>query len=145
MLYFLGASKSNANRIGANMEYVAIITVIILLHYFYLGLQSGMARTKAGLQAPAVTGDELYERKFRIHQNTMEQLVGFLPAMWMFAYYVNPVYGALLGVVFLIGRIVYSASYSADPAKRGAGFAIGFLAMVTGYIGTLIGTIGNLI
>jgi len=126
------------------MDYVAIVTVLILLQYFYFGLASSMAREKAGLKAPAITGDEVYERKYRVHQNTMEQLVSFLPAMWMFSHYIGPMYGAGLGVAFLVGRALYSASYAKDPATRGKGFLIGFLAMAAGYIGTLYGAVINL-
>jgi uncharacterized MAPEG superfamily protein len=127
------------------MEYVAIITVLILLQYFYFGMASGLARGRAGLAAPAITGDELYERKYRIHQNTMEQLVSFLPAMWMFAHYVSPIYGAGLGVAFLVGRTIYSVSYAKDPATRGKGFMIGFIAMLIGFGGTLYGAVMNLL
>jgi len=123
------------------MDYVAIVTALILLQYFYFGLASGLARGKAGLQAPAITGDEVYERKYRIHQNTMEQLMSFLPAMWMFSYYVSPVYGAGLGVAFLVGRAIYSISYAKDPATRGKGFAIGAFAMLIGFGGTLYGAV----
>lgn len=127
------------------MEYVAIITVLILLQYTYFGFASGLARGKAGLEAPAVTGDELYERKFRVHQNTMEQLVSFLPAMWMFSYYVSPIYGAGLGLAFLVGRAIYSGSYAKDPATRGKGFMIGFLAMLISFGGTLYGAVVSLL
>jgi uncharacterized MAPEG superfamily protein len=127
------------------MEYVAVITVLILLQYFYFGVASGLARGKAGLEAPAITGDALYERRYRIHQNTMEQLVSFLPAMWLFAYYVSPVYGAGLGVAFLVGRTLYSISYAKDPAARGKGFMIGFIAMLIGFGGTLYGAVVNML
>jgi uncharacterized MAPEG superfamily protein len=127
------------------MEYVAVITVLILLQYFYFGVASGLARGKAGLEAPAITGDALYERRYRIHQNTMEQLVSFLPAMWLFAYYVSPVYGAGLGVAFLVGRTLYSISYAKNPATRGKGFMIGFIAMLIGFGGTLYGAVVNML
>jgi uncharacterized MAPEG superfamily protein len=127
------------------MEYVAVITVLILLQYFYFGVASGLARGKAGLEAPAITGDALYERRYRIHQNTMEQLVSFLPAMWLFAYYVSPVYGAGLGVAFLVGRTIYSISYAKNPATRGKGFMIGFIAMLIGFGGTLYGAVINIL
>jgi hypothetical protein len=127
------------------MEYVAVITVLILLQFFYFGVASGLARGKAGLEAPAITGDALYERRYRIHQNTMEQLVSFLPAMWLFAYYVSPVYGAGLGVAFLVGRTLYSISDANNPATRGKGFMIGFIAMLIGFGGTLYGAVVNML
>lgn len=127
------------------MAYVAIVTVLLLLQYSYFGMAAGAARSKAGLQAPATTGDALYERKFRIHQNTMEQLVAFLPTMWLFSHYIGPLYAAGLGVAFFIGRAVYSISYSRDPASRGMGFAIGFFALLIGLIGTLYGAVVSLL
>jgi glutathione S-transferase len=75
----------------------------------------------------------------------MEQLVSFLPAMWMFSYYVSPMYGAGLGIAFLVGRAIYSASYAKDPATRGKGFMIGFLAMLIGFGGTLYGAVVSIL
>ncbi|MDA8752779.1 MAPEG family protein [Halieaceae bacterium] len=127
------------------MAYVAIVTLVLLLQYTYFGMAAGMARGKAGLQAPATSGDELYERKFRIHQNTMEQLVSFLPAMWLFSHYIGPLYAAGLGVAFFIGRMIYSSSYTRDPASRGPGFGIGFLALLIALAGTLYGAVMSLL
>ncbi len=127
------------------MEYVALVTVAILVQYFALGLLAAFAREKAGLKAPAISGEEIFERRFRVHQNTMEQLVSFLPAMWMFSYYVDSCYGALLGVAFFIGRIIYSRAYVADPTSRTIGFTIGFFAFVIALLGTLISVVMSLV
>ena len=35
-----------------------------------------------------------------------------------------------LGLVFFLGRLLYRAGYMQDPAKRGPGMMIGFLANV---------------
>ena len=61
------------------MEYVAIVTVLVLIEYFVFGALVGRARGRAEIEAPATTGDPIFERYFRVHQNTMEQLVMFLP------------------------------------------------------------------
>lgn len=127
------------------MEYVVLVTIAILVQYFALGLMAALARGKAGLEAPATTGDEVYERRFRVHQNTMEQLVSFLPAMWMFSYYVDSCYGALLGVAFFIGRIIYSRAYVADPGSRTIGFGIGFFAFAIALVGTVISVVMALV
>jgi uncharacterized MAPEG superfamily protein len=123
------------------MEAVAIITVLALAQFIFFGFQVGAARGKAGIRAPAITGEPTYERRFRVHQNTMEQLVVFVPALWLFAHYINPLWGAGIGVVYLLGRFLYSAAYVEDPAKRGMGFTMSFLPTVVMLIWVLATTI----
>jgi uncharacterized membrane protein YecN with MAPEG domain len=112
------------------MEYVALVTLLLLLQYLGFMMLVGAARAKSGIKAPAVTGDENFERAYRVHTNTLEQLVTTLPALWLSGLYFNPLVAALLGLAFFLGRILYRAGYVNDPAKRGTGFAIGFLATV---------------
>ncbi|MGK0374691.1 MAG: putative MAPEG superfamily protein [Arenicella sp.] len=112
------------------MTYVALVTLIILIQYFFFMLQAGMARGKDTVVAPATTGDEMYERKSRVQMNTLEQLIITLPAIMICAHYFRPDVAAILGWAFIIGRFVYSYSYIKDPKSRGAGFMIGFLANV---------------
>ena len=127
------------NNIG--MEPIAIVTAIVLLQYFFFSLSVGQARVKTGVNAPAVTGDPVFERHFRVQQNTLELLVIFLPALWLFGYYVHVWIGAGLGLVFVVGRFLYRQSYIADPAARGKGFIIGMLAIVILLLGGLGGAI----
>ena len=100
-----------------------------------------MARGKYGIEAPATTGNEIFERKFRVQQNTLEQLIVFLPALWMFGTFVSATIGAGLGVVFLVGRVVYAMGYVSDPKKRTPGFLMGFLANAALVVGSLGGAI----
>lgn len=109
------------------MELVAIVTILALGQYVLFSIQVGSMRGKHGVKAPAVAGHADFERMFRIQQNTMEQLVVFVPALWIFARYVNPLWAAGLGLVFIIGRFIYRSSYLKDPANRGMGFTITFL------------------
>ena len=120
------------------MEAVAIVTIIALAQYVFFAIQVGAMRAKHGVNAPAVTGHPEFERMFRIQQNTMEQLVAFIPALWIFAWLVNPLWGAGFGVVFIIGRFIYWSSYQKDPASRGAGFTITFLPTVVMLVWSLI-------
>lgn len=120
------------------MEAVAIVTIIALAQYVFFAIQVGAMRAKHGVNAPAVTGHQEFERMFRIQQNTMEQLVAFIPALWIFAWLVNPLWGAGFGVVFIIGRFIYWSSYRKDPASRGAGFTITFLPSVVMLVWSLI-------
>lgn len=109
------------------MEPVIIVTILALAQYVYFGITVGGVRAKTGVKAPASSGDAEFERANRVHLNTLEQLVVMLPALWLYAHYVNPLWGAGLGVVYLIGRFIYKAAYMKDPASRAIGFMLSFL------------------
>jgi glutathione S-transferase len=109
------------------MEAVVIVTVLALVQYTYFGIQVGAAHQKYGVKLPAMSGDQQFERVNRVHQNTLEQLVVFIPALWLYAHFVNPLWGAGMGVVYLIGRFIYSSAYTKDPASRSLGFMLTFL------------------
>ncbi len=126
------------------MAYVDIVTALALLQFIVFGFQVGGARAKYGVKAPAVTGNEIFERHFRVQQNTLEQLIVFVPGLYLFSHYFNPLWAAALGVVYLIGRQVYAASYVKDPAKRGPGFGLTFLPTVILILGGLIGAVLHL-
>lgn len=127
------------------MSYVHIVTVLALLQFAVFGFKVGKARGTYGIKAPAITGNEIFERHFRVQQNTLEQLVLLLPGLYLYSHYFNPVVAAILGVIYLIGREIYCASYVKDPAKRSAGYALSFLPAVILLIGGLIGAIKSLL
>jgi uncharacterized MAPEG superfamily protein len=122
------------------MEFVAFVIALALLEFSIFGMLVGRARGKYKVAAPAIGGHPVFERYFRVHQNTMEQLVAFVPATWLFATYVNPTWAAWLGLVFVVGRALYLVGYVADPAKREIGFALSALPVVILIIGALWGT-----
>jgi glutathione S-transferase len=93
------------------IEYTAIVTLLALMQFMLFSIQVGSMRVKHGVKAPAIAGHPEFERMFRVQQNTMEQLVVFVPALWIFAYLVNPLWGAGIGLLFIIGRFVYRAAY----------------------------------
>lgn len=123
------------------MESIAIVTVLALLQLFVFAFLVGRQRAKHGIKAPAISGEAEFERAFRIHQNTLEQLVIFIPALWLFGYYVHALIAAGIGLIFIIARFVYRGSYLNDPAKRTAGFGVGALAMMVLLVGGLIGAV----
>ncbi len=121
------------------MAYVDIVTALALLQFIVFVMQVSRARGKYGVLAPAITGNEIFERHFRVQQNTLEQLIVFLPGLYLFARYFNPLWAAGLGLIYLIGRQVYSASYVRDPKTRSAGFGLTFLPTIVLIAGGLIG------
>jgi glutathione S-transferase len=104
-----------------------------------------MARGRYGVAAPAVTGHPDFERAFRIQQNTVEQLVLFLPSLWVFSLEVSQLWGGVIGLVFVAARVVYVVSYRRNPAARGPSFTIGFIAAVLLLLGGLAGTVKTLL
>ena len=123
------------------MEYVAIVMLLAVLEYVVIMFLVGRARGKYAIEAPATSGHEIFERYFRVQQNTIEQLLIFVPSLWAFGYFLNPVAAAAIGLVFVLGRAVYLRGYVRDPAKRGLGFAITFLANIVLLLGGLGGAI----
>ena len=114
--------------------------VILLALVVYLGTMVHCARMRARhrIMAPATVGHPDFERAYRIQQNTLEQLVPFVPAVWLFSTLVNPLLGAALGAIWLLGRVLYAVSYARSPEKRGPGFIIAFVILIVLVIGALV-------
>ena len=124
---------------------LAIVTGLALIEYMVFSFRVGLARGKYDIQAPAVSGNEIFERHYRVQMNTVEQLAVFLPALWIFGNFVSAPIGAALGVAFLIGRAIYAVSYVADPKKRTLGFLIGYLSNVALVLGSIGGAAAALL
>ena len=122
----------------------ALVTVLAVLLYFFMGLRVGKARATYGIHAPAMTGHPDFERLVRVHANTLEAMPLFLPLLWLFAIYIGDRWAALIGLVWIIGRILYMTGYAADAKKRGTGFMVQFFALVALTIGVLYGIIKGL-
>jgi glutathione S-transferase len=120
------------------MAYLAIVTVFALTQYIWFGLKVGRARAQYGVAAPATSGNEIFERHFRVHMNTLEQLVLFLPTLWIFGTYVSPIWAAGLGVVYITGRFIYASAYLRDPKSRSLGFALTSIPTLAMMVGTLV-------
>ena len=127
------------------MQYVYLVIVLALVEYMVFGGIVGYARGKYGIKAPATTGSAEFERAFRVHQNTLEGLIVFVPAIWLFANYVHATAAAIIGAVALIGRVLYARGYMADPEKRGPGAGICGITNMILVLGALIGLIVDLI
>ncbi len=116
---------------------VAIVTLLVGLVCFGMALAVARAHARTGILAPAMTGDAYLERCIRAHINTLEWIPIFLPAMWLFAVYWSPAWAAVLGGVWLIGRILYFLGYVAAPGKRFPGFFIQSTAVFVLSLGAL--------
>ncbi len=126
------------------MAYVDIVTALALLQFIVFGFKVGRARGRYGVKAPAVTGNATFERLFRVQQNTLEQLIVFLPGLYLFSRYFSPRAAAVLGVIYLIGREVFAFTYVKEPAKREIGFGLTILPTVILVLGGLFGAIRSL-
>ena len=125
--------------------YTAAVTLLALLLYMILTMVAGQARSKFGVKAPAVTGNENFERAYRVQMNTVEQLVFFLPALWLYALLLSDKGAAVGGLIWLAGRSLYAVTYLADPAKRGPGIVISMLAQTGLFLGAAYGVVRALI
>ena len=127
------------------MEYTTLVIMLALAQYLFFVGKTGQFRGKYGVKAPICTGDVNFERMFRIQQNTMEQLIVFIPALLAFSYFISPVWGPCLGLVFIVGRFVYYRAYLNDPAKRGPGMLMTYFTNCLLVLGATVGAILALI
>jgi uncharacterized MAPEG superfamily protein len=127
------------------MPYVAIVTVLALLEFLWLGVRVGKARALYGIHAPATSGHDIFDRHFRVQMNTVEQLLIFLPSLWIFARYISPIWAAALGAVFIIGRAIYAVTYVRDPKSRSLGFGLTALPTLIMMIGILVWAVRALV
>ena len=104
----------------------------------------GRARGTYGIKAPATTGNEQFERYYRVQMNTLELLVVLLPALWLAATYWSPAIMAGIGAVYLVGRVLYFREYIQQPTSRTLGFSLSFLPILALLIAALAGIIRSL-
>lgn len=121
------------------MELVYLTILLALLEYTVMAALVGRARGKYGIRAPATTGHPDFERVNRVHINTLEHLILFIPAVWIFGQYVSALWAAVLGGVFVIGRAVYAVGYIRAAEKReiGAGITgiVNLILLIGGFVG----------
>ena len=123
------------------MELVYVTIVLALLEYVVMGALVGRARAKYGIHAPAMTGHPAFERTNRVHVNTLENLIIFIPAVLLFASYVSVRWAAILGVVFVVARVVYAVGYLSAAEKRSIGAGITGIVDIVLVVGALIGLV----
>ena len=119
------------------MEYVIAVVMLAVLQYTWFAIEVGRARGRFEVPAPATSGNENFERFFRAHQNTTEQLVVFLPAIFACAYLVNETLAAAMGLLFVVGRLMYFRGYTDPEKSRSLGFGLGLIANAVLILATL--------
>lgn len=115
-----------------------IVTILTLFVYFRMAMKVGRTRAKLNVPAPAMTGPNKFMRVLRVHENTMEGLLMFLPSLWLFALTTHDLWAAIIGIFYPIGRLIYARGYYAEAGKRSTGFTIGLASTAILMIGSLI-------
>ncbi len=126
-------------------HYTALVTCLAILFYFFASVQVSRARVAYGVKLPAIFGHPDFERVFRVQMNTLEWMPIFLPSLWLFAVYISDTIAAAIGLVWIVGRILYMTGYTKAVAKRGPGFAIQALATIVLLLGALGAIVWRLI
>jgi len=127
------------------MNWVSLVTLLAVLQSVVLGGLVAWARSRYSLPAPAITGNEYFERYFRVHYNTNEQLIVFLPAIWLFGKYISYKWAAILGAVYLVGRVLYAVGYVRSPKQREIGFAMSSIPTYALLVGAIYGAIAAIV
>ena len=127
------------------MIWVDIVGLLAVVQLFVFGVLVGRARGKYGVAAPATSGHPIFERYYRVQMNTVESLLVFLPGLWLAAKYWSPGYSAILGVVYLLGRVIYLNAYVNDPKRRALGFSLSMLPAMVLVVAALVGAMRQLV
>ena len=123
------------------MVWIELVTVLALLQLLLFAALVSRARVKYGVKAPATTGNEMFERYYRVQMNTIELLIVFLPALWLAGKYWSPYFAALAGAIYLIGRMLYLNGYVKNPGSRNLGFSLSAIPIIALLVADLAGVI----
>jgi glutathione S-transferase len=126
-------------------KFTALVTLLAVILYFWMGFRVGRARAKFRIKAPATTGNPDFERVFRVQMNTLEWMPIFLPAIWLAAVYVNDVFAAAVGLVWIAGRVLYMQGYTQAAEKREPGFFVQAIGAGVLWATALVGVIKSML
>jgi glutathione S-transferase len=127
------------------MQYIELVAVLAVFQYLSFVVLTGKARGQSGLKAPAMIGHEGFERMYRVQMNTLENLVVFMPSLYLAARYWPAYLVAGLGAVYLIGRLIYWRAYVRDPAKRALGFMLSMVPTTALAVLALVGILMEMV
>jgi uncharacterized membrane protein YecN with MAPEG domain len=118
-------------------SWTAVVTCLALVLYAALAVAVARARAKYNIPAPATTGHPFFERILRVQANTSEQMLLFLPSLWLFSFYVSAGWASVLGIIWIAARIAYAVGYARDPERRLGSFAVGLGATIALFLGSI--------
>ncbi|HEX5281899.1 MAG TPA: MAPEG family protein [Micropepsaceae bacterium] len=119
--------------------YTPIVTLLTVAWYFFLATQVAAAHGRFKVSLPAMTGNPDFERIYRVHVNTLEWMPTFMLPLWLCAIYLSDVIAAALGLLWIMGRIIYFAGYRKAVEKRLPGFFIQSSACFLLFVGAVVG------
>lgn len=122
------------------MIWIHLVILIAVLQFLIFAILVGKARYRFGVKAPAVTGNENFERYYRAQMNTLENLIVFIPSILIASTYWAPYLMAFFGFIFLLGRTLYFIAY-VNGKKRTVPFLMG---MIPNFIFVILGILGTL-
>ena len=123
------------------MPLVHIVVGLALAQFLFFCFAVGKARGTYKVAAPATTGNEIFERYFRVQMNTLELLIIFVPSIVLSGQYFGSYFATALGVVYLIGRMIYFTSYVKDPKSRSMGYGLSALPVMVLLASAIVGAI----
>ena len=129
----------------STLPLTSLVTLLAVALMFWTAINVGKARAKYEVKAPATSGHEMFDRAYRIQMNTLESAMLLLPSMWIYAGLIGDLGAGVSGGIWITGRIWYALAYQQNPAKRGPGFGISFLAIAGMWVGSLWAVIKLLI
>jgi glutathione S-transferase len=126
-------------------HYTALVSLLAILFYFFVATRVARARGRFGVKLPAVTGNPDFERVYRVQMNILEWMPTFMVPLWLFALYVSDMWAAVLGLIWIGGRIMYFVGYSQAVEKRLPGFFVQSLVCTILLIGAVVGIVMHLL
>ena len=123
------------------MPLVHIVVGLALVQFLFFCFAVGKARGTYKVAAPATTGNEMFERYFRVQMNTLELLIIFVPSILIFGQYLGAYVAVALGAIYLVGRLIYFTSYVKDPKSRSMGYGLSALPVMILLAGSIFGAI----
>ncbi len=120
---------------------VVVLTAVQLMVFSFL---VGRGRVKYNVPAPAMSGHPTWERLNRVHQNSIEQAIVFIPLLLMFSGTWGQRDAVGLGVIYLLARTLYGVGYVRDPKSRGPGAVLTFIVEVLLALGAIVAILWKL-
>jgi glutathione S-transferase len=126
-------------------KFTALVTLLAVIVYFWIGFRVGQARAKYKIRAPATTGNTDFERVYRVQMNTLEWMPIFLPGIWLAALYASDATAAGIGLAWIVGRVLYMRGYTEAAEKRETGFFVQAIAAGILWVMALVGVIQSML